>query len=441
MFGRKKNNGDEFLEGAPVESTGPDMQDDGVFHAGLEDPDAGGSIQDRSKKKVAVLILAIGIPVLIGLFGWSIMSMVGMFKGNKAVKEAESQVQVMESRVQQLNDEKIALEKRVRMLEDRGQVDVEKKIQDSLAEAMKASGMIDDQGRPVSDRIAKMEEQQVKIEGILKAGGGQGTKTDASGNVVKEEPKPRRGSESATIVSPSGSPAAVQAWAKGIRDEEAAAAKAAAEAKAPFEIGAGIQRGISLPAVLRTTIVSTAALSKGFWVVAETTAPVKVGPGNLTLPMGVRFLGVATPDWAGRRMNVEINRLQYGDVDMAVKAILLDERGNCGIVTKYIDPRIQGMWSSLIPNLIAAFAQAAQDMTTYYDDNGNLHEEPEFNAKNAALQGTGAALQEQAATIQQIQREKQPVIIVRSGIPVLVQMVDKLPADLLVEAGVVSSPK
>ncbi|MDD3673335.1 MAG: hypothetical protein PHG70_07445, partial [Synergistaceae bacterium] len=59
------------------------------------------------------------------------------------------------------------------------------------------------------------------------------------------------------------------------------------------------------------------------------------------------------------------------------------------------------------------------------------------NAENAVLQGTSNALGNVSGMILQQQMRKQPTIIVKAGIPVQIQISEKLVLDSLVDTGIV----
>jgi hypothetical protein len=94
------------------------------------------------------------------------------------------------------------------------------------------------------------------------------------------------------------------------------------------------------------------------------------------------------------------------------------------------------MWSTLLPNIMAAAAEAAQDMITTTDRWGYTRDEPEFNSRNVALQGVGNSLRLQSQIMYEVQARKKPVILVRRNIPVEIQILKVIPLDILVEAGV-----
>jgi len=144
------------------------------------------------------------------------------------------------------------------------------------------------------------------------------------------------------------------------------------------------------------------------------------------------------PDFESRRIIVRVEKMQYKDVEMPVSGIVLDERGNPGLVSKYIDPLNQAVWGSLLPNMLAAAADAAQDMTDYYDEDYDMERErPEFSERNIALQGAADALRLQSQILMEMQMRKKPVIIVNKDIPVMIQVTERIPLEILLESGVV----
>lgn len=206
-----------------------------------------------------------------------------------------------------------------------------------------------------------------------------------------------------------------------------------------LESGYGLATATMIPARLDTRLVSLYQFAdNNFWAVATTTEDVKIEP-NFILPKGTRFLGKARADYAARRMVVDVERMQYGTTDIAVKGMILDKRKNVGMVTKYVDPKQRAMWSSLIPNLLSAMASSAKDLydVEKRDDYGYKYTEKrsEASAKNVALDGLSQTFEDQARLIEEINREKPSIIIVESGTPVFVQLTRFVSADLLMEGG------
>lgn len=207
--------------------------------------------------------------------------------------------------------------------------------------------------------------------------------------------------------------------------------------------GSGLATAMMIPARLDTKIVSLYQYAdNNFWIVATTKDDIFIEP-NFILPKNTRFLGKARPDYAARRMVVNIERMQAGTAEIAVKGMLLDKRGNAGLVTKYVDARQQAMWSSLIPNLLSAFASSAQDLydVERRDEDGYRYTEkrPEASMKNAALEGMASTFQDQAKLIEDINRDKPSIIIVESGIDVQVQLTEFIGSELLLENKIVKT--
>ena len=118
--------------------------------------------------------------------------------------------------------------------------------------------------------------------------------------------------------------------------------------------------------------------------------------------------------------------------------MILDRLGSPGLVSKYVDPLDRAILPIMLTSFASATAEALQDMTGYYNRiDGSYYERPDFDAGNAALQGTADTLESAANLIAASAARKKPVIIVRSGIDVKVQISDKLTMDKLIESGIV----
>lgn len=203
-----------------------------------------------------------------------------------------------------------------------------------------------------------------------------------------------------------------------------------------IDVRMGLQMGHLIPAKLDNAIYSSTLL-EGYWVTATTTEPFEITKGYI-LPKGVRFLGKASADMDSRRIVVNIERLQYGSSTVKVKGMILDRLGSPGLVSKYVDPLDRAILPIMLTSFASATAEALQDMTGYYNRiDGSYYERPDFNAGNAALQGTADTLESAANLIAASAARKKPVIIVRSGIDVKVQISDKLTMDKLIESGIV----
>lgn len=358
--------------------------------------------------KVVLLLLAVGLAVVIGAVLYGMRSF-GVFS---RPKEQPQQVQTSEAQLKQLLEERRELESRIKTLEEE-----RSNLHLNVAE------MLDERIGPLQKQLEEVQALQNEIQNL------RAEITDMSQlqEEVEEEPiEPAEGSSGKTTLF-----SAVQEYTARLAEESKV------DIPAPkYTKGKGVQTGRMIPGRLLTTLISSVAL-QDFYAVVETTESFSVSSG-LQLPAGVRFLGKVLPDFESRRIIVKIERMQYGDVEMPVSGIVLDERGNPGLVSKYVDPLNQAMWGSLLPNMLAAAADAAQDMVSYYDeDYDEERERPEFSEKNVALQGAADSLRLQAQILTEMQSRKKPVIIVNKDIPVLVQITERIPLEILLESGVI----
>lgn len=367
-----------------------------------EKPKGGGK-----NKKVVFLFFGAGAIVILGaiLYGaWSF----GLIGRKPAPPPPE--VSTSEAQLKQLLEERRELESRIKTLEE------ERSSMQNMAEML-------------SERIEPLQRQIREIESLRNEIARLREEMMYVPTVEEEElepPEPMQGSSSKTALFSS-----VQEYQAKLTEE------AKVEIPEPkFTKAKGVQTGQMIPGKLLTTLISSTVM-QDFYAVIETTEsyPISVG---ITLPAGVRFLGKVIPDFESRRIIVRVERMQYKDVEMPVSGIVLDERGNPGLVSKYIDPLNQAVWGSLLPNMLAAAADAAQDMSqyysVYYDEE---RERPEFSEKNIALQGAADALRLQAQILTEMQMRKKPVIIVNKDIPVMIQVTDRIPLETLLESGVV----
>jgi len=365
-----------------------------------EKPKGGGK-----NKKVVFLFFGAGAIVILGaiLYGaWSF----GLI-GRKPAPPPE--VSTSEAQLKQLLEERRELESRIKTLEE------ERSNMQNMAE------MLSERIEPLQRQIREIESLRSEIARLREE--------MAYVPEVEEEvepPEPIQGSSSKTALFSS-----VQEYQARLAEE------AKVEIPEPkFTKAKGVQTGQMIPGKLLTTLISSTVM-QDFYAVIETTEGFPMSNGVM-LPAGVRFLGKVIPDFESRRIIVRVERMQYKDVEMPVSGIVLDERGNPGLVSKYIDPLNQAMWGSLLPNMLAAAADAAQDMTDYDDDDYDIERErPEFSERNVALQGAADALRLQAQILTEMQVRKKPVIIVNKDIPVMIQVTDRIPLEILLEAGVV----
>lgn len=356
--------------------------------------------------RVVLLLLAVGFAVVIGAVLYGMRSF-GVFS---RPKEQPQQVQTSEAQLKQLLEERRELESRIKTLE-------EERSNLNVAE------MLDEKMGPLQKQLEEVQALQSEIQNLKDEIADMSQLQEE----VEEEPiEPAEGSSGKTTLF-----SAVQEYTARLAEESKV------DIPAPkYTKGKGVQTGRMIPGRLLTTLISSAAL-QDFYAVVETTESFSVASGA-ELPAGVRFLGKVLPDFESRRIIVKIEKMQYGDVEMPVSGIVLDERGNPGLVSKYVDPLNQAMWGSLLPNMLAAAADAAQDMVSYYDeDYDEERERPEFSEKNVALQGAADSLRLQAQILTEMQSRKKPVIIVNKDIPVLVQITERIPLEILLESGVI----
>jgi len=367
-----------------------------------EKPKGGGK-----NKKVVFLFFGAGAIVILGaiLYGAWAFGLIG-----RKPAPPPPEVSTSEAQLKQLLEERRELESRIKTLEEE---------RDSM---QNMAAMLSERIEPLQRQIREIESLRNEIARLRE-------EMMYVPTVEEEEiepPEPMQGSSSKTALFSS-----VQEYQARLVEETKV------EIPEPkFTKAKGVQTGQMIPGKLLTTLISSTVM-QDFYAVIETTEsyPISVG---ITLPAGVRFLGKVIPDFESRRIIVRVERMQYKDVEMPVSGIVLDERGNPGLVSKYIDPLNQAVWGSLLPNMLAAAADAAQDMSqyysVYYDEE---RERPEFSEKNIALQGAADALRLQAQILTEMQMRKKPVIIVNKDIPVMIQVTDRIPLETLLEAGVV----
>jgi len=358
-------------------------------------------------KKIVLLFFGAGAVVILAavLYGaWSF----GLVGRKSAPRPPE--VSTSEAQLKQLLEERRELESRIKTLEE------ERSSMQNMAEML--SEKIEPLQRQVGEieslkeEIARLREEMMRVPEVEEE---------------EVEPiEPAQGSSSKTALFSS-----IKEYQARLEEE------AKVEIPEPKFIKAkGVQTGQMIAGKLLTTLISSTAI-QDFYAVIETTESFPISTG-VTLPPGVRFLGKVVPDFESRRIIVRVEKMQYKDVEMPVSGIVLDERGNPGLVSKYVDPLNQAMWGSLLPNILAAAADAAQDMTDYYDEDYDMERErPEFSERNIALQGAADALRLQSQILMEMQMRKKPVIIVNKDIPVMIQVTERIPLEILLESGVV----
>lgn len=357
--------------------------------------------------KAAFLFFGAGLVVIAGalLYGaWSFG-----FIGKKPVPSAP-EISTSEAQLKQLLEERRELESRIKTLEE------ERSSMQNMAE------MLSEKIEPLQRQVKEIERLRDEIERLRS----EMTQVPEVPEEELEPPEPAQGSSSKTALF-----SRVQEYQARLAEESRV------EIPEPkFTKAKGVQTGQMVSGKLLTTLISSTAV-QDFYAVIETTEGFPISAG-VTLPAGARFLGKVIPDFESRRIFVKVEKMQYKDVEMPVSGIVLDERGNPGLVSKYIDPLNQAMWGSLLPNMLAAAADAAQDMTDYYDDDYDIERErPEFSERNVALQGAADALRLQSQILMEMQMRKKPVIIVNKDIPVMIQVTERIPLEILLESGVV----
>lgn len=388
--------------------------------SGQTAPGHSDSASQGIKKKQTMKTVGIILVFTLAVFGYLGYEVMGMRAGKGGSPQGPQGSVTAEDDIKAIQEKKALEEKLALMTHQRDEAlsQIENRIDERIRayEETKASGASEEmveQMRLMAESQAKLQEQ---IESMQKK--------------EEDERKPMEGSASPTIAYNR-----LPQISEKKAEEERLLAEKAAEAP-PYDIRAGLQAGSVIPATLRTTMVSSMLLDR-FFVVAETTEPYEIMPGYV-LPAGVRFLGKPTADMEARRMLVDVNKMQYGSTELDLKGCMLDYRGNPGLVTKYIDPLNQAIFPVLLTSLASATAAAMQDMTTYHNSvTGDSYERPTFNAENAVLQGTSNALGSVSGIMLQQQLRKQPTIIVKSGIPVQVQISEKLVLDSLIDTGIV----
>lgn len=373
--------------------------------AGMTEPEKPKSGRNM-KMMFLVLTAAVVIIAVALLYGLRVLGVTG------TKPQPVQEIQTSEAQLKQLLQERQELESRIKTLEEE-----RSNFQVNMAE------MLSDRLKPLQNQIAEIQSLKGDISRLQEEIRTRDIKPESE--EPEEPPEPKEGSAQKTVIF-----SAVDEF-MARRAEESKI-----ETPEPkFTKAKGVQTGQMIPGRLLTALISSTAM-QDFYAVVETTESFPVS-GGMSLPAGARFLGKVIPDFDSRRIFVKVEKMQYKDVEMPVSGIVLDERGNPGLVSKYIDPLNQAAWSSLIPNMLAAAADAAQDMVSYYDDYYNEERDrPEFSTKNVALQGAAGALRTQAQILTEIQSRKKPVIIVNRDIPVMVQVTGRIPLEILIESGV-----
>lgn len=387
------------------------------------------------KKKSSLLFNLLffgGILIAVVIFGWTTISpMLARFK-----PEAKNPVTSLEEeRYKLLLQEREEMAKRLKIAEDKMALEKQEQ-EDRFARMLKTMQEAD--AKRAAEQVERDRLMREEMQKLLKQ--------------QKPDPQQEKTEVQAKTEPLKGSAAKTRAFDLTAATMEKRMAEAKATQEAAFDpisskihSGPGLRTASMIPAVLKTRIVSLyqrAGLDN--WIVAETTAPIEIAEG--TIPAGTRFLGKAVADYTARRMTVEIMRMQVGTTDIEMRGVLMDKRGNVGMVTKYVDPKQQAMWASLIPNLLSAAARASQDLVTEQHTDGTTgdtwtSQRREVSARNIGLEAAALTMENQAQLMQQISDEKQPIIIVEQGTDVLVQLIDRIPLELLIQAKTINLKK
>lgn len=372
------------------------------------------------KRKQTMKTIGLVLIFTIGLFGYIGYEIFKFKSSGNSVADPEKSSVTAEGDIKAIQEKKALEEKLALMTQQKDEalsqiearIDEKLKAFEEVQRASKTAGSTE-QMQQLLDSQTKLQEQLAALQ-----------------KAKEEDIKPLEGSSVPTVTYNK----LKEIEANRVAEEKSLAEKAAV--LPDYDIRAGLQTGSIIPAVLKTTIVSSAMLDR-YFVTAETTEPYEIMPGYI-LPVGVKFLGKPTIDLEARRILVDVNKLQYKSTEINIKGCMLDYRGSPGLVTKYIDPMNQIMLPMLITSLASATASAMQEMATVTNKvTGDSYERPAFSAENAVLQGTSNAIGSVSEMMMQAQLRKQPIIIVKSGIPIQVQISEKLVLDTLIATGVI----
>ena len=426
MFGFGKNGkrvpGElpDVIEHAPMSGGGDGG--DSPFQPGFSNPEEGGGYKTR-RNPVKVAMIFLGIAVFFIAFMLYALYDLGII-GSRT--RTERGLSISETEYQRRLEEIKDLERRLQFAED----DRLKLLREVEARMNERFAQLDTSTDPAV--VARLEEMTKAQQALVAAMADMEARLRARPEEAPPPPMPKMGSTSPSILFSS-----VPQHVARIKAEEEEMRKRAA-VPPPYDDRAGMQIGATIPGVLKTALVSSTQ-NENFFAVAETTEPFEVSRG-FWLPAGVRFLGRVNPDFETRRMFVNVERMQYGNVDVAVKGIMVDHRQNPGMVSKYIDPVTQSFGTNLLLNIASATAAAMLEVGSYTNRvTGEREEVARRTPENAVYQGLSESLMMQSNLLMEAQMRKKPVILVRAGIGVGIQITEKLPLDILVSAGVVDS--
>lgn len=394
------------------------------------------SVRGRSSNKNTIMrAMTYVLPAVI-LISLLFYNFGGSWFGSSNTVE-KSPLNVEDERYKALLAEREDMAKRLEIAT--AKMEADKRDADARLERFLAS-MKADSEKTERERAAREEQLRLEMQKLFE----EAMKQKQSAAPVEQIPvkvEPARGSSSATRTFD-----AVADMTRR-REEEA---KRLAETKYEPPKGArpGLAAAKNIPAVLQTKLVSL-FLEDNKWTVAETTADIELekcgasadASDGFYLPKGTRFLGVSRADHLARRMFVDIHKIQYTTAELEMKGVMLDRHGSSGLVTRYIDARNQALWSSIVPNMLSAAARAAQTMTDVRVRNeyGDAWTEkaPARTKENILLEGAANTLDDQAALLAQINKDKPNLIIVDAPLAVQIQPTEMIPLEKLLEAGIV----
>ncbi len=395
------------------------------YHAGMQDATADGVPQ---KRKINFVMIGILLVALVGMLVFVATRVIG----SRTVEEP-AKLNLEDEQFKKMLAEREELEKRLKIAEEQARFEkseMDKRFENLMKMLSDAEEKrlreLEERDRLLREEMERLRQQQRPAPEVQ----------------VPVKTEPLKGNTSKTIAFDT-TKATLEARAK-----EAEAARLALNATAyanRIDSEPGLPASTFVDAVLETKMVSLySQIGAENWIRARVKSDVPVEKG-FTIPAGTVFIGKATPDYLARRMTVELTKMIVGSVEIEIKGVLLDKRGNVGMVTRYVDPKQRAIWSSIIPNMLSAIASGMIETKSVYVKNSSGEEYyedvPKRTLENAALEGASKTLQDQAKLIQQINAEKLPIIIVDAPIPVKVQITEKIPLGLLIEAGVAKFEK
>jgi len=417
------------IENSDAEDEGDLLQDDEYFE-NFDDPlKTKGRVEGSGKKK-AIILLLVGVPIVLILFGWVMMGTLKDFGiiGQDKKEEKTAELRISDEEYSNMIEERKELMQRIQTLENQND-NISRNFDEKLAELIKQ--MQEQSMTPeMKAQFKKLDRDREDLKTTIADLKGQISVLQQETTEPAMPDEPRMGSGSPTV-----SYSTVRDWNDQKKAEEEAIQEALDNYEAPFDNVAGIPQGTIIPGQLKTTLISSSYLGR-FFAVAKTTEPVRIEK-NIFLPAGVEFLGKITADFDSRRMIVNVTTLRYNNITLPAEGMMMDKHGNPGMVSKYVDP-MSNTWDMLIPNIIAAAAECGQDMVEWYNDDGDYNSEPVYNTENVLRQGVADTMQVQSQIMMEAKASKKPVIIVRKGIPIQIQVTKKIPLDILFEAGIVS---